>query len=172
MHLKQVNTNSSPKTSNASGSEMDARRHGKMKYTEVDGRCISIWHPHRVNEDKDHYILDLSNCIQVYIKEVRCQGTVVAIGDIVPVNWAGVRKIRRTVVLLNSEENDENEQPDGDLSFAQVFAKVVSASLDENTNLILMYADTINKKLESSEGLNGLDELVSGAKKVMVQVGL
>ncbi|KAL6547978.1 hypothetical protein OROHE_009683 [Orobanche hederae] len=25
--------------------------------------------------------------------------------------------------------------------------------------------DTINKKLESSEGLNGLDELVSGAKK-------
>ncbi|KAL6577228.1 hypothetical protein OROMI_011504 [Orobanche minor] len=47
------------------------------------------------------------------------------------------------------EPGSENKQPDGDLSFAQVFAKL----------------DTINKKLKSSEWLDGLDELVSGAKK-------
>ncbi|KAL6551956.1 hypothetical protein OROGR_008110 [Orobanche gracilis] len=63
----------------------------------------------------------------------------------------------------------EKKQPDGDLSFAHVFAKTrkrkPGRKYQSNPDVMQFRIDTINKKLESSEGLDGLDELVSGEKK-------
>ncbi|KAL6507174.1 hypothetical protein OROHE_022073 [Orobanche hederae] len=72
-------------------------------------------------------------------------------------------------IFSNSTQDVKNKQPDGDLSFAQVFAKTrkrkPGGKYQSNPDVMQFRIDTINKKLESSEGLDGLDELVSGAKK-------
>ncbi|GJU56314.1 replication protein A 70 kDa DNA-binding subunit B [Tanacetum coccineum] len=81
----------------------------------IKGGCISVWHFHKLNEIHDLYsldcvfqdeevnepfscILDTNNkyhdhdCVDVI-------GTIVSIGDIVPVNGYGCSKVRRTVVI-------------------------------------------------------------------------
>ncbi|KAL6534778.1 hypothetical protein OROGR_013453 [Orobanche gracilis] len=59
--------------------------------------------------------------------------------------------------------------PNRKLSFAEVFAKTRKRKpgriYKSNTDVMQFRIDTIKKKLESSEGLDGLDELVSGGKK-------
>ncbi|GKA06310.1 replication protein A 70 kDa DNA-binding subunit B, partial [Tanacetum coccineum] len=57
----------------------------------LNGRCVSVWHSHKLNEEHDPYNLD-------YVI-----GTVVAIGNIVPVNGYGCSKIHRTVVIEDTE---------------------------------------------------------------------
>ncbi|GJT61665.1 zinc finger BED domain-containing protein RICESLEEPER 2-like protein [Tanacetum coccineum] len=102
----------------------------------VHGRCISLWHSHRMNHAHNPYSLDMvlqdsqNSRIQVYIKkewmirfepllqEGQCHaisnfaiaenniiGSVVAIGDIVPIQSVIGRKIRGTVVVEDSESN-------------------------------------------------------------------
>nr|GEX79218.1 NUDIX hydrolase 1-like [Tanacetum cinerariifolium] len=98
----------------------------------VQGRCISIWHSHRLNEAHNPYSLDMvlqdsqgtvvtridpfDENFNGFILEpfnrlldstrhyhehegVDVIGYVVAIGDVVPVQSAAGRKIRRTVVI-------------------------------------------------------------------------
>ncbi|KAL6564005.1 hypothetical protein OROHE_005245 [Orobanche hederae] len=59
----------------------------------------------------------------------------------------------------------ENKQPDGDLSFAQVFAKThkrkPGRKYQSNPDVMQFRI----QETRTSEGLDGLDELVSGAKK-------
>nr|GFA82362.1 hypothetical protein [Tanacetum cinerariifolium] len=111
----------------------------------VQGRCICLWHSHRLNEAHNTYSLDMvlqdsqNSWIQIYIKKidpfnenlngfilepfnhlfdknlnsfilgyheheaVDVIGSVVAIGDIVPVQSAVGQKIQRTVVIEDSE---------------------------------------------------------------------
>ncbi|GJZ80919.1 replication protein A 70 kDa DNA-binding subunit B, partial [Tanacetum coccineum] len=101
----------------------------------VQGRCISLWHSHRLNEAHNPYSLDMvlqdsqNSRIQIFVKKewmfrfepfnrlldgtrhyheheaVDVIGSVVAIGDVVPVQSAAGRKIRRTVVIEDSESN-------------------------------------------------------------------
>ncbi|GJU21851.1 replication protein A 70 kDa DNA-binding subunit B [Tanacetum coccineum] len=116
----------------------------------IQGRCISIWHSHRLNAAHDPYSLDLvlqdaqNNRIQVYIKkefmfrfeplfeEGQCYivsnfgiaenggrlpllphshktvyviGSVVGIGDIIPMMSAVGKKVHRTVVIEDAEGN-------------------------------------------------------------------
>ncbi|KAK1365346.1 hypothetical protein POM88_040907 [Heracleum sosnowskyi] len=69
---------------------------------------------------------------------------------------------------LDGEQSD-GEQPDDDLYYAKIFAKTrkrkPGRKYQSNPDVMEFRIDTINKKLGSSEGLDGLDELVSGAKK-------
>ncbi|KAK1361860.1 hypothetical protein POM88_046334 [Heracleum sosnowskyi] len=66
-------------------------------------------------------------------------------------------------------EQPDGEQPDDDLYYAKIFAKTrkrkPGRKYQSNPDVMEFRIDTINKKLGSSEGLDGLDELVSGAKK-------
>ncbi|GKC30647.1 replication protein A 70 kDa DNA-binding subunit B [Tanacetum coccineum] len=103
----------------------------------VQGRVISLWHSHQVNEAHNPYSLDFvfqdlqNSRIQVYIKKdfmFRFEplfeegksysianfaiaknsdviGSVVAIGDVVPVQSSAGRKIRRSVVIEDAESN-------------------------------------------------------------------
>ncbi|KAL6566705.1 hypothetical protein OROMI_015109 [Orobanche minor] len=67
------------------------------------------------------------------------------------------------------DEQPDDEQPEDDLSFAKIFAKTrkrkPGRKYKSNPDVMQFRIDTINKKLESSEGLDGLEELVSGEKK-------
>ncbi|KAK1391802.1 hypothetical protein POM88_010858 [Heracleum sosnowskyi] len=67
------------------------------------------------------------------------------------------------------DQQPDGEQPDDDLYYAKIFAKTrkrkPGRKYQSNPDVMEFRIDTINKKLGSSEGLDGLDELVSGAKK-------
>ncbi|KAK1390957.1 hypothetical protein POM88_019135 [Heracleum sosnowskyi] len=67
------------------------------------------------------------------------------------------------------DQQPDGEQPDDDLYYAKIFAKTSKRKpgrkYQSNPDVMEFIIDTINKKLGSSEGLDGLDELVSGAKK-------
>ncbi|GKE53163.1 replication protein A 70 kDa DNA-binding subunit B, partial [Tanacetum coccineum] len=73
----------------------------------VQGRCISIWYSHRLNAAHDPYSLDLvlqdAQNFRCYLTDVI--GSVVGIGDIVPVMSAAGKKVRRTVVTEDAEGN-------------------------------------------------------------------
>nr|GEW78568.1 uncharacterized protein [Tanacetum cinerariifolium] len=56
----------------------------------VQGRCISLWHLHRLNEAHNPYILDM------VLQDSQ---------NVVPVQSATGRKIQRTVVIKDSESN-------------------------------------------------------------------
>ncbi|GJT93150.1 replication protein A 70 kDa DNA-binding subunit B [Tanacetum coccineum] len=108
----------------------------------IRGRCISVWHSHKLNEIHDPYSLDcvfqdeekisfykgtevtridqIDDNIIVFVNEpflrildtnndyhdhdcVDVIGTVVSIGDIVPINGYGCSKVRRTVVIEDTQ---------------------------------------------------------------------
>ncbi|GJZ71533.1 replication protein A 70 kDa DNA-binding subunit B [Tanacetum coccineum] len=99
----------------------------------IQGKCISIWHSHRMNAAHDPYSLDLvlqdahntrGQCyilsnfgIAGIVEDFHCYpidtrlaftnviGSVVGIGDIVPVMSAAGKKIRRTIVLEDADGN-------------------------------------------------------------------
>ncbi|KAL6498561.1 hypothetical protein OROHE_026502 [Orobanche hederae] len=66
-------------------------------------------------------------------------------------------------------EKKKQPHPHCKLSLAQVFAKIRKHKrgcvYKSNPDVVQFRTDTIKKKLESLEGLDGLDELVSGGKK-------
>nr|GEX43116.1 hypothetical protein [Tanacetum cinerariifolium] len=116
--------------------EFNVREYENMKKPVViAGRCISLWHSHRLNGAHSPYSLDMvlqdsqNSWIQIYIKKEwmfwleplfkegqyyfisnfaipknsDVIGSVLVIGDVVPVQSAAGRKIRRTVVIEDSE---------------------------------------------------------------------
>ncbi|KAK1401180.1 hypothetical protein POM88_000785 [Heracleum sosnowskyi] len=68
-------------------------------------------------------------------------------------------------IALKKKQTDPNEKPPGAAIFAKTFKRKPEREYKSNSDVMQFRVDTINKKLQSAEGLDGLDELVSGGKK-------
>ncbi|KAK1382716.1 hypothetical protein POM88_020451 [Heracleum sosnowskyi] len=73
--------------------------------------------------------------------------------------------IKNEEAEAEKKQTNPNEKPPGATIFAKTRKRKPGREYKSNPDVMQFRVDTINKKLQSAEGLDSLDELVSGGKK-------